>query len=183
MATTSTGKHYPVGTDKVVDGDDAIRQLAIDVDTQPGAIAFLAANASVAQNAPFVLGKSAPGPVWTKELSGGVTLDDATGDFTVPVAGLYYVNLGVRWDNNVSGPNRLAWAETGPSGAGVRVSDWIGFGSNAIAKIVGGPRLVRLAAGGKLRLITFHDAAGALNVVGSATAGVATFFEFRLFGA
>jgi hypothetical protein len=33
MATTTNGLPYPVGTDKVVDGDDAIRSLAESVDT------------------------------------------------------------------------------------------------------------------------------------------------------
>jgi len=34
MATTPGGLRYPLGTDKVVDGDDAIHNLATDVDSR-----------------------------------------------------------------------------------------------------------------------------------------------------
>lgn len=39
MATTTKGFHYPLGTDRVVDGDDVIAQLANDIDTMAGSSA------------------------------------------------------------------------------------------------------------------------------------------------
>jgi hypothetical protein len=39
MANTAKGYPYPVGTDRVMDGDDAIRNLATAVDTKAGLVA------------------------------------------------------------------------------------------------------------------------------------------------
>lgn len=38
MATTTRGYPYPVGTDRVMDGDDAIHALASSVDSQVGQV-------------------------------------------------------------------------------------------------------------------------------------------------
>lgn len=43
MATTSTGYPYPVGTDRVMDGDDAIKALASKVPQVQGGVVSVAA--------------------------------------------------------------------------------------------------------------------------------------------
>ena len=149
---------------------------ASPVPAATGAWAYLApATVTVAQNTAFTIGTSAT-TVWTKELSGGVTLNDTTGAFTIPTAGLYQLTIGVYYDANVSGPNRLAWVA---NTAGNRVADFYAYGSNPVTKHVGATKTVRLAAGETLRAITFHDAPGPLNILGGPAA---TYFEFRLVG-
>lgn len=74
MAGTIGGLPYPTGTDKVVDGDDAIRALATAVDRNPLAAAYAANRVLV----PFAAGwadVSAGNPLAVFAASGWVTLD------------------------------------------------------------------------------------------------------------
>lgn len=174
MALTPGGLPYPVGTDKVVDGDDAIKALAIAVDTRPYAMGYLGTSVTVAAGAPYQIGVTGVSGL-TTELGGGVTYTGGTGRFTVPTAGRYRLTCGVHYDQNISGANRLAWLAL--AGTATRLADWAFPGAVASHKWVGGTRTVRLAAGDGVTFFTFHDAAGPLNIVGDAALGAATFME------
>jgi hypothetical protein len=184
MATTSTGKPYPLGTDKVVDGDDAIKALALAVDAAPGALAYLGANVLVPTGVQFIVGATNQGAAaWSGvELSGGVTYDPVTGVFVLPVPGLYLTNFVIRYDQTTAGANRLGWIEN--EAASVHFSDFAAWGGPPTHKFVGGARIVRFPAGQRLRVVTFHDAGATIPIMGAvAPAGTASFVELRLIGA
>ena len=138
------------------------------------ALCYLPSNVTVSPGTPTVLGKQ-PLVAWTTPtLTAGVSYDPATGGFTVARAGLYQLGIGAVYDANTSGANRLAWVQ---NGTGTRLVDVNAFGSNAVTKVPAGTRAVRLTAGTVLYPYTYHDAGGALNVLGGASAGSASYFE------
>jgi len=87
MALTPGGLPYPLGTDKVVDGDDAIHNLALALDplylqaTEPGGVQGAVCQPVKAPLAHLVL---SPG-LWLIEAGGGVAIDGTLGPVAMSV--------------------------------------------------------------------------------------------------
>lgn len=61
MATTAKGYHYPVGTDRLADGDNVLQSLATDVDTWLGkAVTGLATVTVATANVPVSVAVTFP---------------------------------------------------------------------------------------------------------------------------
>jgi len=100
MATTGKGYHYPLGSDRLADGDDVLRSLATDCDTLLG----IAASGATALIALPVVGTPA---------SAAVTFP--VGRFTAPPA----VAVGPRSNN----PQQVASGAANPQPTGFNV--WV----------------------------------------------------------
>src|SRR4051812_25971815 len=87
-ANTAKGYPYPLGTDRVMDGDDAIKNLAEAVDTRVGVLA--AGLVSV--------------PVSSGQASGTVAVTSPAGRFSaVPIATGTYQGSNIAWSSvNIS---------------------------------------------------------------------------------
>lgn len=81
-ANTRLGYPYPLGTDRVMDGDDSIHNLATAVDTQLGATASGVATV----------------PITTVSVAANVTVTFPAGRFTAPPAVVVTVNTGAAPD-------------------------------------------------------------------------------------
>lgn len=81
-ANTRLGYPYPLGTDRVMDGDDAIHNLATAVDTQLGTHASGVATV----------------PITTVSVAANVTVTFPAGRFTAPPAVVATVNTGAAPD-------------------------------------------------------------------------------------
>jgi hypothetical protein len=162
MATTPGGLPYPVGTDKVVDGDDAIRNLATAVDTRPVAVAPLVTGGNLTPLAYYTIGQG--GGFGSPELR-GVAFSGAPAIFTVPVAGLYRVGWGIAFGPIAApGTIRAARIDDGAATPVARASVYL-TPSVGQAQTLVGTRLLRLAAGAALRLTAYHDAGGGVPVL------------------
>jgi len=153
MATTPGGLPYPVGTDKVVDGDDAIHALAVAVDERPFSHSALAGTVSIPHGTYTTIGIGTS-PAFTT-ISRGIVYTAATGIFTLPIAGLYRLAWGVSY-TQAGGSVRagrilLGGATTVALQAGPPPP-------TAVPHICAGTRLTRFAAGAQLQLATYHDA-------------------------
>lgn len=90
MANTPKGYPYPVGTDRVMDGDDAIRALAEAVDSDA-----LYTRATNTGQGPLVV-NTATAILWNAAAPNGCALTKtSTSVWTVTKAGLYVVTGGV----------------------------------------------------------------------------------------
>lgn len=90
MATTPKGYPYPVGTDRVMDGDDAIKALAEAVDSDA-----LYTRATTVGQGSLVVNTATP-VLWNPAAPNGAALTKtSTSVWTVTKAGLYVITAGV----------------------------------------------------------------------------------------
>lgn len=149
---------YPQGTDRVMDGDNAMQTIAETLDGQ--AVGFVASSAGL-----VIPTASFTGLACTSLANVGGGYNQTTGGFTVPVTGIYAVSGVIVWPNNTVGANRLL--------AGFHK---IGAGANAefvraSAPILAGQQGVsigyhyKFTAGDVLQFAAYHDAGGNLGLV------------------
>jgi hypothetical protein len=164
MALTPGGLPYPLGTDKVVDGDDAIKNLAIGVDTRPLARAVLATGGNLSPNIYLVVGQG--GGFGSPELR-GVTWNSDAAIFTVPIAGLYRVAYGVAYAGSATpGAVRAARLDNGASTT--LASTYLSPTAGQL-QTLSGSRLLRMVAGASVRLLTYHEAPAGATILTSDT--------------
>jgi hypothetical protein len=90
MATTANGLPYPVGTDKVVNGDDAIKALADALQARGGGFSWVAAKVSVTTSSTGIAIVSFPVPF-------------ASPPYAIQVGEWTYGNVFVIVDSNQGG--------------------------------------------------------------------------------
>ena len=110
-AQTATVKiPYPLGSDPVADGDNAIRGVAETVDG-------LTRAATGQQHFPTIPANPFPSLDLAETADLGGIYDPATGTFTLARAGIYQCSAVVQWQNNQSGgSHRLVALCVKPSG-------------------------------------------------------------------
>ena len=109
-ANTTKGYPYPLGTDRIMDGDDAIKNLAQAMDTKSGisaagtvTIPFTAATTATSVTVTFPVGRFtvAPSPVVTAQIT-------APQNVTVSVAGGSVTTTGMTvWGYRYSGNSQI----------------------------------------------------------------------------
>lgn len=157
MATTVGGLPYPVGTDKVVDGDDAIKALAEAVDARPyaalrrtTALSIIAGTVVLNDNFDSVAARN---------------FTHAAGVLTVGRSGVYAVTFGGEYANQINGTRQgfLVLNSTDPANA--VIADKRSAQAAGTSGITFGGTIVRsFVAGDRLQIVLFQDAGPALNV-------------------
>jgi hypothetical protein len=96
-ANTANGLPYPVGTDRVMDGDDAIKALAQAVDSA----VFVAPLMFATHAGGVALGANATITSWsmTENIGGGLW---SAGAYTIQRPGIYRIRVSLKWGSTAA---------------------------------------------------------------------------------
>ena len=169
MATTKNGAPYPLGTDRLMDGDDVIHNLAQWVDDQLNTACRMGKTASVSQPS---------GAVWTPVAWDQVSWDTKTmwsaanpTRFTLPYTGKYLCIATIQWQGTATpvGGRYLAWGKNG-SPFYFTVTAPVGNSLNTVCQVV---CTLGCAAGDYLEVMVQQSQGAALNIGGSGSSNFA----------
>jgi hypothetical protein len=158
MATQTTpgGLPFPDGSEKVVDGDNAIRALAEGIDKRPTLVAIAAVQQSIPNNVFTTLTGFT-----TTVLARGVTFVPATGLATIVTAGLYEIEGYASIQSGGAVGNRTARiTKNGTADANAILYDLVSGSSGHQNMTARG--FVSLAVGDVIRLQVSQVSGGAL---------------------
>ena len=110
-------------------------------------------------------GNTMSGTYWTIDYNQGSYLNNSTGIFTAPVAGLYQVNVVVRTSSNTNSViNQIIIRKTAISGGAVTSIVMVEFAVNTTMNHAGGSTIIKLAAGDTLK---FDVTSGSISFDGN----------------
>lgn len=158
MGTTPAGLPWPEDNAPLSDIAKAIKALADGLDARPRAIRSLNTPQSIPNNAfTAVLFDTA-------EALSGITYNAATGEFTVPKAGIYSIAGQVRFNANATGRRIASVSVNGTPRSDIEVNP------AALPAVPSAPfaAALVLAAGDKVKVSAFQTSGAALTVYGSA---------------
>lgn len=164
MATTSGGLPYPVGTDKVVDGDNQIRALAEAVDARTAAPRyreFTLLRAGVPTGAQ-VYNLDAT-QTYAAPKSFVYSWDQTAHQFTLSDPGTYLISASVYidWGNGGTGANLKLMQKTGTGTNDFLGQSAYGGGQNATLTV-----LVRLVTAAAFQIAAAHNSGATMDMRG-----------------